>query len=201
MSDASLLIGIFVGGHSKRMGGVPKGTLPAPDEAGSLVQRLVRISNEASGGEPPVLVGDAGAYRDLGLLEIADEPAGIGPLGGLLALLGYAKSHGKTRVVALACDLPFVTAPLLERLLEHARKAAAVAPRLDGRWQPLCARYAPEPVLAAAHATLANGERALQRVFQRLGPHASALPLEAQDSELLRDWDRPEDIGSEKRGR
>ena len=50
-----------------------------------------------------VLVGAAEPYGALGLRAIADEPAGIGPLGGLGGLLSHA---GSGQVLALACDLP-----------------------------------------------------------------------------------------------
>ncbi|HEU4533063.1 MAG TPA: NTP transferase domain-containing protein, partial [Polyangiaceae bacterium] len=84
------LVGLFVGGRSTRMGGRPKGLLPTPDGAGPIVLRSARLV--ASLGWPLVLVGEASAYRAVlpGVKAIDDAPAGVGPLGGLGALLAEA---------------------------------------------------------------------------------------------------------------
>jgi len=192
---AGPLVGIFVGGRSRRMGGRPKGLLPAPDRAGeTLVERLARIAAAALPASDIVLVGEAKPYAELGIPALADDPEGIGPLGGLSALLAEAERRGAPSAVALACDMPFVSAALLERLGAFRPDAAAVAPRQDGRWQPLCARYAAAPALAAARRVLAGEQRALFAVLDELGDGAAELPLEDAELELLRDWDRPEDL-------
>jgi molybdopterin-guanine dinucleotide biosynthesis protein A len=188
------VVGIFVGGRSTRMGGVPKGTLRAPDGTATLVQRLVHVSRAVHAERDVVLVGQTAGYEGLGLSCLVDRPPGIGPLGGLLALLAYTLAQRGSYAVALACDLPFVTEELLARLVRHLPEAAAVAPRPDGLWQPLCARYTPGPVSAAADAALRAGEYALQQVFRRLSPHVAELPLTADEHRLIRDWDSPDDM-------
>src|SRR5436190_22713229 len=47
-------------------------------------------------------------------LRILDPPKARGPLGGLIAGLG---AHPFQRALALGVDFPFVTTPVLERLL------------------------------------------------------------------------------------
>src|SRR5580700_4380174 len=96
LSPLTPLAGVFVGGLGSRMGGVPKGLLHGPDGA-TLVERW-RALLDALGVEV-VLVGSAGLYASTRLPAVADEPAGIGPLGGLVGLLRRA---GPRQALALA---------------------------------------------------------------------------------------------------
>jgi molybdopterin-guanine dinucleotide biosynthesis protein A len=109
---APLVMGIFVGGRGRRMGGVQKGLLIAPDTGETLVARLLRLGREA--GHEVVLLGAAELGADAaGALQLADAAPGVGPLAGLQSLLGYA---GSRDALCLACDMPFVSADLLARL-------------------------------------------------------------------------------------
>jgi molybdopterin-guanine dinucleotide biosynthesis protein A len=190
---SAALVGIFVGGQARRMGGVPKGLL-ASASGEPLVRRLARIALDALDSPRVVLVGGAGPYLDLGLENLGDDPPGVGPIGGLTALLAHAERSGSSCAVALATDLPYLEPRLLGRLIAHAPNAAAVAPRPDGIWQPLCARYAPSEALAAARICIRGGKRALHDVLDTLGPRASELVLTRPEIEQLRDWDTPDDI-------
>jgi molybdopterin-guanine dinucleotide biosynthesis protein A len=191
MSDA-LLIGLFVGGRGSRMGGVHKGLLRAPSGGEPLAERALRICHEALPAAERVLVGEAAAYAALGHAALADDPPGIGPLGGLHALLLEAERRALTHAVALSCDLPYFGAELLARLAREQQGALVLAPRDGSRWQPFFARYAVTPALAAVEQTLAAGDRALQRALARLAP--VELLLSAAERASLVDWDRPEDL-------
>lgn len=189
MSPAPLA-GIFVGGGSTRMGGRPKGLLAAPDTGEPLAVRLARLARGV--GCEVVLVGRADAYREaLPHLPVLEDAPGIdGPLAGLSALLAEA---GERPALALACDLPFVTASLLQRLLD-APAAPIVAPRArpDAPWEPLLARYAPSEVAPVLEGALRDGIRSFQRLFARLA--VQELPLATAELEQLRDWDEPSDV-------
>jgi molybdopterin-guanine dinucleotide biosynthesis protein A len=179
------LAGIFVGGKGVRMGGRAKGLLCAPDGR-TLVERL-RATIEPLADI--VLVGDASAYAGLTLETISDDPAGIGPLGGLMALLRRAEGR---RVLAIACDMPFVSRRLVEALLLDRARAAVVAPRLNDRWEPLCACYEARRVLPIAEEHARRGETSLQRVLDAL--EAVPLPQDRYEPNELRDWDTTEDM-------
>ena len=195
MSSISPLVGIFIGGRSTRMGGAPKGLLEAPDGQGSLVARLVRESRAALGSEVSVVwVGEHPAYAGLGVASIADDPPGIGPMGGLHALLSSAQVQDRRHALAMACDLPRVTASMIQRLARVAPEAAAVAPKQAGRWQPLFARYSVEAALPIVRTLLGSRTFTLQQVFVELGPAAVELVLDAEELTALNDWDRPEDL-------
>jgi molybdopterin-guanine dinucleotide biosynthesis protein A len=180
------IAGIFVGGAATRMGGRAKGFMQAPDGR-SIIERLCAMLR-AIGVADVILVGEHPAYTGLGLEALEDEPRGIGPLGGLVALLRRA---GAARALALACDMPFVSRDLLERVVA-ANDAPIVAPRLGDRWEPLCARYEAARVLPVAQRRVATGDHSLQRLLDEAS--AAELPLLPSDAEELRDWDAPGDI-------
>jgi len=190
----SVIVGIFVGGSGSRLGGVAKGLLRAPASSESLLARLLGVCGGALPGSTPVLVGRSAAYVDFGLRALDDDPAGIGPLGGFRALLKHAERERAERVLALACDLPFLDARTLSQLNLPLKRAARV-PFTDGKWQPLAAAYAPRATLTAVEKTIARGERALMRVLDELGPELEKLEGDAAFAHALSDWDAPEDIG------
>jgi molybdopterin-guanine dinucleotide biosynthesis protein A len=179
------LAGIFVGGASRRMGGEAKGLLLAPSGE-TIVARWQRMF--ASLGIPSVLVGKHAAYASLGIECLEDEPPQTGPIGGLVALLARARSR---RVVAVACDMPFVSGALLEKLVFHPSLACALAPKRGKLWEPLFSRFdGPEP-LKVAQDHVGSGTRSLYGVLDALG----AETIDLSDGELaeLRDWDEPGD--------
>ena len=115
------LCGIFVGGASRRMNGHPKGLLPCEPGGETIVGRLVRIVQALE--LPVVLVGQHEAYRPLGLPMLADQPPGVGPLGGLCALLRHAQGRevGLVRKVHQVVDHQAVVGL-------HVVQAAAIGP-------------------------------------------------------------------------
>lgn len=181
------------------MGGHPKGLLPAPaahSAATTLVARLVELAQAQ--GLPVVLVGQRPEYAGLGLPLLADRPAGRGPLGGLAALLSAASERGLDGAVALSCDLPFLGAGLLGRLVAApAGDFVALAPRWQPAdrdtpiWEPLCARYG-VAFLPYLEQAMAQGARSLQPLLSQA--NAQPLLLSPDEQAQVRDWDRPEDL-------
>lgn len=153
--------------------GAPKGLLTHEGE--TLLARAVRIASSVA---PVVIVGDAHEY---GVASIADDPPGIGPIGGLASLLRDGSA------IALACDMPFVEASHLRALIE-APDALIVAPRRGQRWEPLCARYDAR-VLPTIRARIATGDYSLQRLFAEVAVRELEL-----DPRALDDWDTPDDV-------
>ncbi len=185
-SKRGVIAGVFVGGAGVRMGGCAKGLLEAPG-GGTLVDRW-RALLGAVGVDRVFLVGRHQAYASVDLEAIGDDPAGIGPIGGLAALLERA---GPGQALALGCDMPFVSSALVARLLGWA-DAPVVAPRRAGVWEPLCARYHAARVLPLVRRRIAEGQHALQPLLQEAG--ALELPLAGSEAEELRDWDTREDV-------
>jgi molybdopterin-guanine dinucleotide biosynthesis protein A len=187
-----VLAGIFVGGRGERLGGIAKGMLRTRSGM-TLIERWREIFDTLR--VEHVLVGRHPAYEELAIETIADASAdggqSLGPLGGVVALLERA-SERRGFAIAVACDMPFVSAALVRRLID-APPAMLVAPRRRGRWEPFFARYDAAATLPIA-LSLANRPASLQLLFDRA--QASALPLAPEEEALLDDWDRPEDLVS-----
>lgn len=178
------------------MQGRPKGLLAAPESALTLVERLAALAERTLPNVRVVLVGEHPAYAGVGLAQLADVPsAEAGPLAGLAALCQEATRIGRHEVLCLACDLPYVEALLLERLAHHSPKQAAVAARVDARWQPFFARYRVDAATPVIAARLASHRLGLYGVLDELG--ATELPLSDDEARQLRDWDTPEDVGAD----
>lgn len=113
-----------------------------------------------------------------------------GPLAGLHAGLHVATTPW---VLAVACDLPFLTRDVLGRLLAaRDEEARAVVPRTpDGRLQPLCACY-PASAADTAERLIHRGSRALHALLDELRPlHVIDVPAEP-----LRNVNRKRDLPS-----
>ena len=179
------LVGILAGGAGRRMGGRDKARLVAPGGE-QLLPRLLRVCAELS--LPALVVGGAAPE---GVRALSDAPPGIGPIGGLSALLAHA---GARPALLLACDLPYLTAPLLGRLASTASAAPVLAARdpATGKWQPMFARYASVAVLPALQLAIADGVRSLQTFLRT--QVVEELVLDDAERAQLHDWDTPEDL-------
>jgi molybdopterin-guanine dinucleotide biosynthesis protein A len=180
------LLGILAGGRGQRMGGRDKARLLAPGSEEPLIERLLRLGREA--GLSCVVVGGRAPE---GTTLVHDDPEGIGPIGGLCALLAHA---GERPALALACDLPYVTAALIMRLARDPSSAPVLAARdpETGKWQPLFARYDAARVLPPLRAAIAEGVRSFQTFLRTV--EVSELALSDGERALLRDWDEPGDL-------
>jgi len=183
-----VICGVFLGGASSRMG-EPKALLQVASGE-TLLTRACRVAREA--GLTPVLVGPraeivaALAPDEDSLARIADAAVERGPLAGLVALLRFARAG---HAVALACDMPHVDRETLTALWAARVASPVVAPRRDGRWEPLVAAYAVEHVLPIAEARLAAGELGLQGLLEACGAREVVVAARA-----LEDWDTLADV-------
>lgn len=172
------------------MGGVAKGNLLVAGQ--TVLSRTVALCLRQVAVEQLFLVGESEAYDEFPGSRLADNPVQTGPLGGLRALLLEAQKQERD-AVALAVDMPFIEEQLLGRLC-RATCSGALAPKQEGLWQPLFARYSPAPALSVAIVSLRAGRRSLQSVFEGLGQRAERLPLSEVEQRSLRDWDSPSDL-------
>jgi molybdopterin-guanine dinucleotide biosynthesis protein A len=104
----------------------------------TLVARAIRKARCVA-DEVFISANETAPFEPYGLPIVRDLQPGSGPLGGLHAALRYTR---RDLVLLLACDLPFLTASLLETLIAASRDVDAVLPvTADGRAHPLCAVY------------------------------------------------------------
>lgn len=136
--DATLAI--LGGGKGKRLGGAPKGLISLGGR--TILSRQLDLL--PSFAEALFVSSDSSAYTG----ELAAHPEvrvvpdifpGKGAPGGVHAALAAAQSDW---VVAIAGDMPFVTAKVAELLLsERGEDVDVVAFQAGGRLQPLFAAY------------------------------------------------------------
>jgi len=143
---------ILVGGASRRMG-TDKAALMIAGRT-SLERVAAALSATAS---PVTLVGARRSYDGVSLENVPDVHERWGALGGIHAALTAAK---KDWALIVACDLPFVTTELFERLKSFAGEGfdAIVPIQSDGRPQPLCALYRRDACLGETEKLIAAGE-------------------------------------------
>lgn len=184
----SLSIGILVGGQAQRLGGVAKGLLPTRDGR-TVLERLLQEIREAAPEAAVVLLGDRPEYANLELPILPDCPPGIGPLGGLRALLHNVSEE----VVLLGGDMPYLQAGTLKRLLSlSCSTAVSVKTGRPARWNPMFSRYNTAATVPVVDAQLARGRYGLYALLDAL--QASCLPLSEHEERSLRDWDTPADL-------
>jgi len=126
---------ILAGGQATRFGGRDKSALVVGGRSILVRQlrELVQVTGDVMiiGGNPPR--DSIGTARVL-----VDHIPGCGPLGGLHTALADAIGGA---VVVVACDMPYVTAPLLAHLLTLTCEADAVVPKTVRGYHPMCAAY------------------------------------------------------------
>ena len=86
--------------------------------------------------------------------EVPDLLPGSGPLGGIYTAIRAAT---RGRVLVVACDMPYLTAPFLGRLVAECVGVDAVVPRTADGLHPLCAVYA-QSAAAAIHRRIMDGQ-------------------------------------------
>ena len=117
-------------------------------------------------------------YEFLGVRLVSDPVPGLGVLNGLHTALDAAREK---YVLVLACDLPFVSRPLLEHLVSLACQADVIVPHHEGNFEPLHAIYKKQACLPAIEAALAAGENRLISFY----PMVHVLPVEGTDLSRL----------------
>ena len=168
---------ILVGGASSRMG-KDKAQLRFGE------QTSVELIAAALRSVTQFVTTVGGSHQENEALpNIPDCRPNWGPLGGIESALRQAKSR---HCVIVACDFPFVTGALFERLLACTDDADALVPlQNDYRPQPLCAVYRVETCLLAADAAIAAEEHSpralLDRVQPRYLPFSELSPLERSE--------------------
>lgn len=151
---------ILVGGRSSRMGKDKSGLRFGDRSALALIAASLEVVSHTIrtvGGAPSAVEG---------LPNIADAHDKWGPLAGIEAALSNSNSE---HCLIVACDLPFVTGKLFERLIELTDHSAAIVPlQSDGRPQPLCAIYRRTPCLTAARKAIADGEHSPRALLDQV---------------------------------
>ena len=174
---------ILAGGRSLRMGvdktqvdlsGIPL-LAHAVNNAAEFARQIIIVTNR-----PDTIVTDD-FQADVEI--VTDEVAYQGPLGGLSTAL---KSASNEWVIALAADMPWVSAELVCELWKSRENFDVVVPVSDSGPEPLLALYRRDPVLQSAKKTLASGKRRIIACYPDLSVNELELEsLEQVDPHLI----------------
>ncbi|CAN5694821.1 hypothetical protein BH23GEM3_BH23GEM3_02310 [soil metagenome] len=179
MASTSSLGAILAGGQSRRFG-APKALA---EIGGAPIIARVRDALLGAAADVVLITGEPGLFAGLDLPTRPDAVAGAGALSGVHTALLHARGAGYGAVFCVACDMPFLSAPLLRRLRERWEEsgAHAVVPASPGPlgFEPLCALYS-VAALPEVEARVRRDERALGGLIDALD--ADRIPL----TEVLR---------------
>jgi molybdenum cofactor guanylyltransferase len=117
----TLSAAILAGGQARRYGGADKSALVV--EGRTIRERQLETLRTIT--------------ADVRVID-TDRVPGCGPLGGLHTALEDTTADA---TIVVACDMPYLSAPLLRYLADLAREADAVVPRTERGYHPLCAVY------------------------------------------------------------
>lgn len=152
---------ILVGGVSSRMG-TNKALLPIGGI--SILQRVVTAA-QSVGQDVLLITGDPEPYRDLKLPTIPDIRPHYGPLMGLFSGLMAAQHE---LALLLACDMPFVSGPMLHHMVALAPGYDIVIPRTEDGLHPLYALYRRSTCLPAIEQAIDRGQRRMVSFFGQM---------------------------------
>lgn len=159
---------VLVGGSSSRMG---RDKALLEFQGSTLASAIAECVRSVAGNV--ALIGPPDRYRNLGHTVIADRIAGCGPLGGVYTALLATRAEWN---LVVACDMPFVTAELLEDLFGVAESGPStidcIVPECvdaNSKLHPLCAVY---------HRRCApRAQRAIDRKLLKMHDFISSLRL------------------------
>jgi len=184
---------ILAGGDSRRMGR-DKAALTLGGS--SLLQRAIQAMRAIF---PTVLVSVRAPRPDIDALQVLDGLPDAGPLAGLCAGLRCTQTPW---VFALATDMPYLCAPLIEHLATLRGNYQAVVPKTGAHIQTLAAFYAAAalPTLdAALHGTGKCGLHAALEGLDVRYVDESALRTADATLQSFIDLDTPTDFAAARR--
>jgi len=152
---------ILAGGRATRLGGALKPLLVV---GGRRIVDLQLAVLRPLFGDIVLVTNEPAPFVDIGVPLIPDRQPGKGPLAGIDAALAHFS--GADAVVCVAGDMPFLNAALL-RFLRDAPPSLALVPHVNGRPDPLCARYG-RAFAAHVSAALEQGRLAVHSLLAQL---------------------------------
>jgi molybdenum cofactor guanylyltransferase len=128
-------LAVIAGGRGSRLGGVAKGLLEV--EGRTVLERVLSLGQLV--GDTLLVANVPEPYVRFGVRTVGDVVPERGAPGGVHAALVAARTEW---VLAVACDMPFVTGEVVRVLLgARTPEVDAVAFTVEGRVEPLLALY------------------------------------------------------------
>lgn len=125
---------------------------------------------------PTKIIANNAAYKKFKLPVYNDVVPEKGPMGGLLTAM---ENTGAEMVLLIACDMPFITANAIERLLKNADKEQIIASLSNQKINPLFSVY---PVILKEKIKKSIAEGKLKMTDFILKNQHLLLPFEYEQS-------------------
>ena len=183
---------ILAGGKSTRMGS-NKALMRLNGEP--MIARVARVLSSCRAIDEVMLITSAPAdYVFLNLPAHGDFYFGKGPLAGIHSALRHARH---ARVLMVACDLPFITAALLDYLCAESAAHEITALESEKGVEPLCAVYA-KSCTAAIERQLLEGRLKVAEIFDKVNTRIMKLEpsLPGYRPHLFTNVNTPEDFSA-----
>ena len=184
---------VVAGGDSQRMGR-DKATLRLGDR--TLVQRVIDVVRPLF---RDVVVSVRQARPDIDWPQVCDAFPNAGPLAGLCAGLSRAKENHTGWIFAVATDMPFVQAALIEQLARRRPGFQAVVPIVHGHPQALAGFYSVDCLPTMQAILSGDGRRSVRAALERLnvcGVDESELRRADPGLRSFFDLDTPDDVAT-----
>ncbi|HWM25354.1 MAG TPA: molybdenum cofactor guanylyltransferase [Chthoniobacterales bacterium] len=180
---------LLAGGESRRMGR-DKATIVFGGEL--LWQRQIELLRGLRPERVFVSARQKPSWLPLDTELLLDDPPSRGPLSGLTRALERTQT---SHLVALAVDMPFITAEQLHVLCSLAGNGCGVVPLIGERAEPLAAIY-PREAGSDFSAALASDDFSLQRLSRNLvdGGKLRIVQVSPEDAGLYESVNEPEDL-------
>ena len=185
----TLAAALFVGGASLRMG-ADKAMLILDGEP--LWARQLKTLRTICPATIVVSARAKPAWLPSDVELVLDDPPSRGPLSGMVVALRKIQT---THLLALAIDLPRITADHLRVLWSLAQPGCGVVPQNGDRFEPLCAIY-PAEGAGEATAALASENVSMRHFVQALLKRnlMRTKMIEAADRPLYHNVNSPDDF-------
>jgi molybdopterin-guanine dinucleotide biosynthesis protein A len=131
-------------------------------------------------------------WRPAGVAFVADDPPSRGPLSGIAAvLLRTTTAH----LLAVAIDMPFMTANYLRGLCQRIQPGLGVVPVIENRAEPLAAIY-PHEAHDEVFGALSGNDFSLQSVVNKLiaAGKLDAIQVSQDETALFRNLNELQDL-------
>lgn len=180
---------LLAGGESRRMGR-DKATIELDGEP--LWRRQLRILRALEPDQIFVSARTAPPWLPREVELLVDDAPSRGPLSGLTKALARMRT---THLIAIAVDMPFMTADELQALRHLAREGCGVVPTIGERAEPLAAVY-PRAASREFTAALGGSDFSLQTLIQGLAATAKVRlwPIRNESIDLYQSVNEPADL-------
>ena len=157
-----------------------------------LWERQLRVLRELTPRELFIAGPARDEWHHAGCIIIADAQPNAGPLAGLVAALRHCTAP---LLLALAVDLPRMTADYLREMMAVCSETSGILPRGRGNFEPMAAVY-PLTALPLAESCLASGNYSMQRFAARCLSQGLASPrqIAPDDEPLFLNMNTPQDL-------